>query len=45
MIKLHFEKNYIFACYGWYEFYINRRVNHSISRPNLDVKTSNEKFK
>jgi hypothetical protein len=44
----HFEKNYIFACYGWYgwyEFYMNRRVNHSISRPTPFVKTCNEKFK
>jgi hypothetical protein len=41
----HFEKNYIFARYGWYEFYINRHVNHSISRSNPVVKTSNKKFK
>jgi len=41
----YFEKNYIFACYGWYELCINRRVNHSISRPTPFVKTCNEKLK
>jgi hypothetical protein len=41
----HFEKNYIFACYGWYEFCMNRRVNHSISRLAPFVKTCNEKLK
>jgi len=40
-----FEKNYIFACYGWYEFCLNRRVNRSISRPTPFVKTCNEKIK
>jgi hypothetical protein len=24
----HFEKNYIFTCYEWYEFYMNEHVNH-----------------
>jgi hypothetical protein len=32
-------------CYGWYEFCMNERVNHSISRPTPFVKTSNEKLK
>jgi hypothetical protein len=41
----HFEKNYIFACYGWYEFCMNGHVNHSISRLTPFVKTSNEKLK
>jgi hypothetical protein len=41
----HVEKNCIFACYGWCEFCMNRRVNHSISRPTPFVKTCNEKLK
>jgi hypothetical protein len=41
----HFEKNYIFVCYRWYEFCKNRRVNRSISHPTLFVKTCNEKLK
>ena len=41
----HFEKNCIFACYRWYEFYMNRRANRLISRPTPFVKTCNEKLK
>ena len=41
----HFENNYIFACYEWYEFCMNRCVNRSISRPIPFVKTCNEKLK
>jgi hypothetical protein len=41
----HCEKNYIYACYRWYEFCMNGHVNHSISRPTLFVETSNEKLK
>jgi hypothetical protein len=36
----HFEKNYIFTCYRWYECCMTRRVNLSISHP-----TFNEKLK
>jgi hypothetical protein len=41
----HCEKNYIYACYRWYEFCMNGHINHSISRPTLFVETSNEKLK
>ena len=41
----YFEKNYIFACYGWYEFCMNKRINCSIIRPASFVKTWNEKLK
>ena len=41
----HFEKNYIFACYGWYEFCMNKHINRSISDPTPFVKTCNEKLK
>jgi hypothetical protein len=41
----YFEKNYIFTCYRWCEFCINRRVNRSISRSTSFVKTCNEKLK
>jgi hypothetical protein len=41
----HCEKNYIFACYGWYEFCMNWRGNHSISRLTPFIETGNEKLK
>jgi hypothetical protein len=41
----HFEKNYIFTCYRWYEFCMTRCVNLSISHPTPFVKTFNEKLK
>jgi len=41
----HCEKNYIYACYRWYEFCINGHINHSISHPTPFVETSNEKLK
>jgi hypothetical protein len=41
----YFEKNCIFACYGWYELCMNRRFNRSISCPTPFVKTCNEKLK
>jgi hypothetical protein len=40
----HFEKNHIFACNGWYEFRMNRHINHSISRLTPFIKTCNEKY-
>jgi hypothetical protein len=42
---INFERNCIFACYGWYEFCMNRRINRSISHPTPFVKTCNEKLK
>jgi hypothetical protein len=35
----HFEKNYIFVCYGWYKFCMNWRVNRSICHQTPFVKT------
>jgi len=45
LLLVHFEKNYIFACYKWYEFCLNIRVNRSISWPTSFVKTCNGKLK